>query len=345
MSFESHRMAQQVPVQLVRPDQISTPSLRRNFELDVLLGLSDKPKHLPSRYLYDDRGSELFSSICELPSYYPTACETEIFERHGQAIVDAVAPTRALQLIDLGAGDGRKTDLLLERFAATPQLSFSAIDISTGALSGLLERTRRRFPQVVCRGVVGEYLDGLVWLGSQDERQKLVLFLGSNVGNFTRDQARSFLCRIWEALNHGDFLLVGFDLKKSPQVLVPAYDDPQGVTRAFNLNLLARINAELGADFDLQAFEHFGTYDAKLGAMVSHVLSRRTQTVHIDALDRAFVFEAWEPIHLEYSYKYSDADIAALAESAHFEQVAAFYDERHWFSDRLWRVVKHLPAR
>jgi uncharacterized SAM-dependent methyltransferase len=186
---------------------------------------------------------------------------------------------------------------------------------------------------------VGEYADGLQWLCQEHgERANLVLFLGSNVGNFTRARARNFLRRLWNDLRTDDYLLMGFDLKKDIDVLVAAYNDRQGVTARFNLNLLERMNRELGANFELSKFRHYGTYDVYQGAMKSYLVSLDRQSVHIESLGHSFEFEAWEPVHTEYSYKFLESDIVSLAADTGFSIDGHFYDSRRYFVDSLWRV-------
>jgi uncharacterized SAM-dependent methyltransferase len=168
----------------------------------------------------------------------------------------------------------------------------------------------------------------------------VVLFLGSNIGNFNATESRVFLRSLWSSLNDGDFLLIGFDLKKEIDLLIRAYNDNQGVTADFNLNLLRRINRELGGDFQLEKFEHYSTYDVFSGAMESYLVSRRTQEVFIRALGKSFSFEAWEPIHTEVSHKYLPEGISTLAEETGFEIVDEMSDTRGWFIDALWKVKK-----
>lgn len=314
-------------------------SLQAEFALEVLTGLSERPKRLSSRWFYDDRGSELFQRIMALPEYYPTDLERGIFETHGDAIAAQFAG-QTLDVVDLGAGDGTKTLALIERLqAAGVTVRYVPIDISAGAMISLHALAKERLPGLEIHGVVGEYVAGLRWLAGQDERQRLVLFLGSNIGNFDKPRARAFLRRIWSGLRTGDHLLVGFDLKKDIEVLLAAYNDTEGVTRDFNLNLLDRINRELGGEFDRRQWRHFGTYNVFSGAMESYLVSQRAQTVRIEALRQSFEFHAWEPIHTEYSYKYLPHDIDSLAERTGFEIRGRYGDPKEWFCDALWRVL------
>jgi L-histidine Nalpha-methyltransferase len=313
-------------------------SLQAEFALDVLTGLSERPKRLSSRWFYDDRGSELFQRIMGLKEYYPTDKERWILESHGDAIAAQFAG-QTLDVVDLGAGDGSKTlGLIAQLQAAGAQVRYVPIDISEGAMASLHAIAQERIPGLEIQGVVGEYVAGLRWLASQDERQRLVLFLGSNIGNFDKPRARAFLRRIWAGLQAGDHMLVGFDLKKDIEVLLGAYNDREGVTRDFNLNLFTRINRELGGDFDVAQWRHFGTYNVFSGAMESYLVSQTAQSVYVDALRQSFEFQAWEPIHTEYSYKYLPRDIGSLASSTGFEIRERYCDPDEWFCDALWRV-------
>lgn len=325
---------------VLTPQDLSAAHGLRAFALDVLNGLSESPKRLNSRWIYDDDGSRLFSRICELDEYYATRCEAEILRSHTEDILKR-SGTSELDIVDLGAGDGRKTNIVLE--AALTQVDdvrYVPIDISEAAMDGLVKTTREKFPKLKLGGIVGEYFDGLHWLGNQDSRRNLVLFLGSNIGNFNKVQARVFLRQLWEALNDGDQVLIGFDLKKDIELLLAAYNDREGVTAAFNKNLLKRINRELGADFDLSAYRHFATYDVFSGAMESYIVSLKHQTVTIKELRSTFEFDEWEPIHTEYSYKYLQKDIEDLAGSTGFRIVEQYYDNNGWFTDSLWQVEK-----
>jgi len=312
---------------------------RRELAVAVLQGLSESPKRLSSKYFYDEQGSRLFQQIMALDEYYPTRAELEILETHAAEIVAPMAG-RPFNLVDLGCGDGLKTMALLRELTRSgADVRYVPVDISEGSMRTVIERTRNELPDLPIAGLVAEYTDAIRWLGLEDAaRASLVLFLGSNIGNFTRVESRGLLRGIWNSLNPADCMLVGFDLKKDIDVLIAAYNDRLGVTAAFNLNLLHRINRELGADFDVDAFRHYGTYDADLGAMTSHVVSRVPQRVRIEALEMTFDFAAWEPIHTEYSYKYLESDIVSLASDTGFEIVGQFTDSRRYFADSLWRA-------
>jgi len=315
-----------------------------DFAVDVLVGLSEEPKRLSSRYFYDAAGSRLFAEITDQADYYPTAAEDEILRANRARICGAVAD-HPFDLVDLGAGDGRKTMTILEHLAGSgADFRYVPIDISESAVAGLVETTRTRFPGAPVAGLVSEYTRGIRWLGRGSGRRKLVLFLGSNIGNFSQAESRQFLRRLWNALAPGDCVLAGFDLKKDIDTLLRAYNDSAGKTRAFNLNLLARINRELGGRFDLARFDHYATFNVLNGAMESFLISLERQTVLIEALRREFHFRPFEPIHTEFSYKYLDDDIEGLAQITGFAVEGLFWDAERRFCDALWRVDKVAPG-
>ena len=308
---------------------------------EVLVGLSSVPKRLPSHLIYDDRGSELFQQIMGLPEYYPTRCEEQILRTYAADIVDSLGG-KPFNIVDLGAGDGVKTMILVEeaqRMGA--DFRFVPIDISEGAMRGLVSRVAKEYPTVTVQGLVAEYTAGVRWLAQQnDQRSNLVLFLGSNIGNFDRANARGFLSRLWASMHVNDRMLIGFDLKKDIDRLLAAYNDSAGVTAEFNLNLLDRLNKELDADFDRSRWRHFGTYNVFSGAMESYLVSMEHQTVHINGLERLFTFEPWEPIHTEYSYKYLPTDMDSLAADSGYRVEARFLDSNGWFADDVWAPIK-----
>lgn len=311
-----------------------------DFASDVDAGLSRPQKSISSKYLYDAEGDLLFQRIMDLPEYYLTRCEYEIL-RNNRDTISALLGKEQLNIVELGAGDGKKTFLLLEHFLEKGlEFKYVPIDISESAIRGLIASCCECYDQIAVEGLVAEYFDGLRWLASQNQRRNFVLFLGSNIGNFTRNEAELFLGGLWDALNDGDLVLIGFDLKKDIDRVRDAYNDSQGVTAQFNINLLHRINRELGANFDVDQFEHYCAYNDDLDAIESYLVSSRKQDVHIDGLDRTFCFEEKEPIHVEYSHKFSEEDIAQLAVCTGFKIVAQYYDSDHLFVDSLWRAIK-----
>lgn len=325
---------------VLQPHDLNVSKSHQQFALDVLLGLSQSPKSLPSRYLYDAEGDRIFQRIMELPEYYLTQCEFEIFQTHKDRIADLIGNDR-LNLVELGAGNGQKTEVLLEHFLKRGlDFRYVPIDISETAVQGLVGGLHQYSPQLQVEGLVAEYFDGLKWLSNTNDKHNVVLFLGSNIGNFSHSEARVFLHSLWNALNDGDHLLIGFDLKKDIEKLVAAYNDSQGVTAQFNLNLLRRINRELGGDFNLDRFQYYSSYNVFSGAIESYLISCEKQVAHIEILNQSFFFEAWEPVHTEYSHKYLRSDIALLAEETGFEIVAQLCDSRQYFLNSLWQVRK-----
>jgi L-histidine Nalpha-methyltransferase len=316
--------------------------LKQTFALDVLVGLSERRKTISSKYFYDEEGSKLFQQIMHLPEYYLTRCEFEILERSGPAIADFVADEK-WNLVELGPGDGLKTNLLLTQFL-NKQVDFQyvPIDISESALQNLVNNLHNQIPRLEVRGLVSDYFNGLKWLNKLNsvDRKNFVLFLGSNIGNFNYSRARVFLRSLWNSLNHDDLVLIGFDLKKDIDLMLAAYNDSQGITEKFNLNLLNRINRELGGNFDVSRFQHFAHYDVFSGAMESYLVSQADQKVFIEEIGQTFYFEPWEPIHTEYSYKFLQSDIESLAAETGYLVENEFQDSNKYFSDCIWRVYK-----
>ena len=323
---------------------------------DVLTGLSGTPKHLSSRYFYDDEGSRLFMEIMKLPEYYPTRAEMKIFTEQKDAICEAFTECKhsspqtveesdtnvrvPIDLIELGAGDGLKTAVLIEHLLATGvDFRYEPIDISQEANDALSARFREKFPALRIEPHTGDYFTVLDSLKSNNGRRKVILFLGSNIGNFLRDKAVAFFRSLREVMNENDRLFVGFDMQKDPRTIVAAYDDPQGVTAAFNLNLLTRINRELGGDFDLSKFSHYAQYRPMECAARSFLISREHQSVSVEALGRTFEFEQWEPIFMEISQKYTHAMIDELARDGGFEIAQEFYNGEDFYIDSLWKPV------
>jgi len=321
-------------------DYAKTFGDRDTFALDILVGLSELNKSIPSRYMYDDEGSRLFVEITRLPEYYVTKCEEQVLEANKDQIAAHVR-NEPFNLVEFGPGDGHKTKILIDHFLKEKlDFEYVPIDISQAALEDLSEAMKKDFPALDINALVSEYFSGIKWLNHRSNRRNLVLFLGSNIGNFSHAQARFFLRNLWNGLKNGDHLLIGFDLKKDIEQLLTAYNDPKGVTAAFNLNVLQRINRELGGRFDVNRFRHFGTYDVFTGAMESYIVSLEQQEVYIEEIGRSFPFGPWEPIHTEYSYKYLESDINTLARETLFTVQEHLYDDRKWYVDSVWRVHK-----
>lgn len=315
-----------------------TPELTQ-FAEDVLAGLSSAPKYLSSLYFYDDEGSRLFRKIMDLPQYYLTRAEFRIFREQKAAICDAFLDGGdGIDIVELGAGDGAKSEVLIEHLlSAGADISYLPIDISQEANESLKKRFLASFPSLRVVPRTGDYLKVLEDLGPDGTRRKVIMFLGSNIGNFQQDQAVEFFRRLRTAMNWDDRLFIGFDMQKDPRVIIAAYDDPQGVTAAFNLNLLNRINRELGGDFDIRKFSHYALYRPVECAARSFLISREKQTVHISAIRRSFEFEQWEAIFMEVSQKYTHSMIEDLAEKGGFEIENEFVNSEDFYIDSLWR--------
>lgn len=311
------------------------------FAADVLAGLSAEPKQLSSKYFYDDEGSRLFQEIMKLPEYYLTGCEQEIFESQTDGILKSFANgTSSFDLIELGAGDGTKTAVLIDHFLKrNADISYSPIDISQEALDALTSKFNAEFPALKMDARQGDYFNILKSLKNGGGRRKVLLFLGSNIGNFTREQSVAFFRDLRAVMNPNDLLFIGFDLLKDPHVIVNAYDDSQGVTARFNLNLLTRINRELGADFDLDKWTHYAVYRPVQCAARSFLISREKQKVRIDALNRSFEFQQWEAVFMEISQKYSLSMIEDLATDSGFAIKQNFFDSRNYYCDSLWQLT------
>jgi len=310
-----------------------------DFAEDVRDGLTGASKHLSCRFFYDEKGSQLFEAICDLPEYYLTRAERGILVRHAEAIVAQVP--EGVTVVELGSGSGVKTQILIEALLAKHKaLTYMPVDISVSALEESAQVFLDRFSNLEIVGVSAEYQSGLKKVQERVEGLKLVLWLGSSVGNFTRLDAAQFLGGVRESMGSGDRFLMGVDLRKDKAVLEAAYDDAQGVTAAFNLNLLGRINRELGGRFELDAFEHKAVYDEEEGRVEMYLVSTRDQVVVIDDLGLDVSFKDGEMIFTEPSYKYSLVEIETLAEDSGFEILDQWFDKEKRFSLSLMGVKK-----
>lgn len=309
------------------------------FAEEVKTGLSALPRHLSSKWFYDAAGDKLFQAIMAMPEYYLTDAEREIYQSCGPDLLKAIGG-RSFDLIELGAGDGSKTRFLIDAFiSAGAKFTYRPVDISANAIETLTDRVKKTWPDLAYAPLNDDYFAALKRLGKPEgDAVRLVLFPGANIGNFNQEEAADFLRHLREFLNPGDLLLTGFDLRKEPTTILAAYNDPAGHTAAFNLNLLRRINNELGGNFDLNAWKHWETYDPLSGAARSYLVSEGQQTVTISALAESYDFDAWEAISVEVSQKYGQKEIEALAASAGYIHLRHFTDGRVLFSDSLWRA-------
>jgi dimethylhistidine N-methyltransferase len=308
-----------------------------SFLKDVAEGLASNNKFLPSRYFYDAKGDELFQEIMRLPEYYLTNCEYEIFSTKGKEILKAFSNhQKPFDLVEFGAGDGTKTRVLIERLLESgADMRYLPIDISGDVLEGLKDTLSKDIPDLEVLPQNAEYFSALDNIQKHSDRPKLILFIGSSIGNFRDDVIKKFLTEVYDRMNPGDQILVGYDLMKDPNVILKAYNDSRGVTRAFNLNILRRINQELGGDFDLEAFEHYPFYDPITGYAKSYLVSLKTQNVFISDLGQTFSFQTGEVIHTEISRKFRIADIERYFTESGLKVVEHFYDCKHYFVDTL----------
>jgi dimethylhistidine N-methyltransferase len=321
-----------------RPINIEDHTHITQFAQAVHAGLSNKPKRLPSRYFYNEKGDKLFQAIMGSPDYYLTRSEFDVFNTQSDKIAEIFSEQqRHFDLIELGAGDGTKTKVLLEQFLKlNMDFSYVPIDISGHAIEILTKNMKSDLPELDMKGVVGDYFQKLHELKNGKDTRKIVLFLGSNIGNFRHGDDVKFLRLIQENLNPGDLLMIGFDLVKDPHVIRKAYNDSQGFTREFNLNLLDRINEELGGNFNRNQFMHYPVYDIAEKQSRSYLVSTREQDVYIRETDESYHFKAWEYIHTEISQKYDLEDIEHLAQASGFKHRESLFDCRHYYTDAVW---------
>ncbi len=297
----------------------------------VAKGLSGERKSIPCRYLYDHRGSLLFEDICALDEYYPTRAEREILETRADEIA-SLLPENA-EIVELGSGNARKTTLLIESFLRkNGRLSYNPIDISRKMIEGSSISLLKRYPDLEIQAIAGDYGDGLELMRTSGEGVKLILWLGSSVGNLDREEAAEFLSDVRGHMGANDRLLIGIDLRKSKKVLEKAYDDRTGITAKFNMNLLRRMNDELGASFDIRKFAHRATYHEEEGRVDMELVSVEAHTVRIESIDLDVAFREGETIHTESCYKYSPEEIDALFAASGLENVRRWLDSQHRFS-------------
>jgi len=321
-----------IQAELNRPDKLKTSQ----FYEDVITGLSTQPKFLNSKYFYDAVGDKLFQDLMNCEEYYPTNCELEIFSEKTAEICKAIiGGGDAFDLIELGAGDATKSAYLLSYLLENKaDFTYLPIDISGNVISYLNITLPVTLPGIKITGLNGEYFDMLEKAASVSDKRKVVMFLGSNIGNMQHDDAVDFCRNLRAHLSKGDMLLIGFDLKKNPKTVLAAYNDKEGITKRFNLNLLERINRELNADFDVSKFEHYPTYDPDNGACKSYLVSICDQTVHIGTKTIDFLRD--EYIFMEISQKFTAAQTDQMAVNTGFKPVHHFFDGHKWFVDAIW---------
>lgn len=312
-----------------------------SFALDIRKGLTQDPKYISSKYFYDAIGSKIFRQIMALPEYYLTSSEYEILENHLSEILTAFQEHRnTFSLIEMGPGDGSKTKILIDHFMKQKVwFDYIPIDISQAELKGLTHDLKIAHPQLKVAPSHGDFFEILHQLNLHSHKTKIILFMGSTIGNFTHKESLAFLKHIRKNLSTGDKLFIGFDLKKEPEIIRKAYNDSQGITRNFNLNLLHRINRELDGHFNSDSFSHEPSYNPLTGEAKSYLVSHKAQTVKIGAFDTMIHFKKWEAIYTELSQKFDEEMILELAEKSGFSVDINFYDSRTYFTNSLWRAI------
>ncbi|MCL6268175.1 L-histidine N(alpha)-methyltransferase [Flagellimonas myxillae] len=316
-----------------------TKTFTSAFEQEVYEGLTSFPKHLSSKYFYDEIGDKLFQDIMAMPEYYLTNREYEILETNKTSIAALLSQNgEPFSLFELGAGDGKKTKILL-RYLVNNDFDFDyrPIDISQNALDQLEQSLKQEIPQLEINTLQGTYFDTLRDIDKVNGRKKVILFLGSNIGNLLHEPAIEFLKNLRDSINEGDLILMGFDQKKNPQTILDAYNDKTGITEAFNKNILARINRELDGNFVLDNFLHWEVYDPETGTAKSFLVSKEHQEVSIESLQLQIRLKKWETIHTEISQKYDDATVEWLAEQSGLQIVTEFADSQNQYKNYVFK--------
>ena len=311
----------------------------KDFYLDVIKGLRENPKRLSSKYFYDKKGDSLFEAIMHSPDYYLTRCEMEIFTRQAEKIVDSIRnQNTCFELIELGPGNCAKSIHLLHALIQeNATFNYVPIDISANVISELRSFLPIHAPNLRFNGLVGDYFDALSVHSLSPGTRKVVMCLGGNIGNMTVAESNQFCKRLRSYLQPGDRCIIGFDLIKHPAIIRQAYDDSAGLTKEFNLNLLTRINRELDADFRVDQFDHYCSYDPLTGAAKSYLVSLGDMVVSISG--DLVSFEKGECIWTEISQKYTKDQIRQMAADNGFMHSTEFLDSKSWFMDALWTAV------
>ena len=311
------------------------PQRNTAFKKEIFEGLTAFPKYLSSKYFYDKKGDKLFQDIMAMPGYYLTDCEFEIISENTFEIGELFRDREnGLDLIELGAGDGKKTKLLLKYMAENNfNFIYKPIDISENAVEMLSTNLAAEMPTLKVDAEVGEYFAVLERLKGFDKRKKVIMVLGSNIGNLPHPKAVEFLSKLKDAMLGDDLLFMGFDQKKDPQTILNAYNDETGITAAFNKNILTRINRELGGNFEVEKFRHWEVYDPETGTAKSFLVATEAMEVAIEQLELTINFDEWETIHTEISQKYDDKTVSWLAEKSGLKIETSFSDEKGYYKN------------
>ena len=312
--------------------------LDTQLKQEVHQGLTAYPKFLSSKFIYDKAGDKLFQDIMNMPEYYLTNTEFRILEQYKEQLAQHFSNAKkSFHLIEMGAGDGKKTKILLHHFTNKKlDFTFSPIDISQNALDSLEANLKKEIPELSTEPLQGSYFETLRKLNFSTDARKVILFLGSNIGNLLHDKAIEFLSQIREYMQPNDLLFIGFDQKKNPQTILDAYNDATGITADFNKNLLVRINRELAGNFDVDSFMHWEVYDPETGTAKSYLVAQSPQEVRIEKLELDITFDAWETIHTEISQKYDDKTVHWLAEQSGLNLLETFSDPKDYYKNYLF---------
>jgi dimethylhistidine N-methyltransferase len=311
---------------------------------DVIQGLTQAPKSLPSKYFYDDRGSELFEQICDLPEYYPTRTEAWILNQYADEIA---AITGSCELVELGSGSSTKTHFLLEAYqkmakpliASQPEaFKYIPIDVSGGILKTSVIHLQQKYPDLSIEGLLGTYEEALLHLDKNHTRSRMIFFLGSSIGNFTQQQSSDFFNKVSHALTKGDYFLLGLDLQKPKEILEAAYNDNQEVTAAFNLNILAHLNWRFQGDFNLDLFTHQAIYNDIDHQIEMYLHCKSKNLVSLDSLDLKIQFQSGESILTEISRKFDLEGIQNQLRSQGLQTIKIWTDPRQWFGLVLCQI-------
>ena len=315
------------------------PPQNITFKREVTEGLTHFPKRLSSKYFYDKKGDKIFQDIMAMPNYYLTGCEFEIISENIFTIGELFRDRKnGLDLIELGAGDGKKTKVLLKYMVENNfNFIYKPIDISENAVELLSNNLADEMPTLNIDAEVGEYFEVLERLKGFNKRKKVIMVLGSNIGNLQHPKAIEFLSKLKDAMLPEDLLFIGFDQKKNPQTILDAYNDETGITEAFNKNILTRINRELGGNFEIENFKHWEVYDPETGTAKSFLVATKAMKVTIKELPLTVNFEQWETIHTEISQKYDDKTVSWLAEEAGLTIETSFTDGNEYYKNYVFR--------
>ncbi len=310
------------------------------FFSDVNKGLSSSAKYLPSKYFYDANGSKLFQKIMDLDEYYLTGCELEILEQFKNRLIDFfLRGCHGFKLIEFGAGDGLKTGILIDHLLKNnADFVYRPVDISQKAIDQLETRLMKDFPDLHIDSSNADYFQALEIVKNSHYDKKVILFLGSNLGNFTKQEAINFLSSIRQKMDKNDMLLLGLDMKKDPLIILNAYNDNSGITAKFNLNILRRINRELNANFITDRFYHYENYDPLSGETKSFIISKCDQVVKIKELGKSYVFTSGEAIFTELSQKYDMELISEISAKSGFDIKCNLFDPRKYFLNTIWQI-------